>query len=376
MTSMTDLASPRPETDDAAPRRSRINPSVELGAAYAWRILAIAALVVAVLWLTGQLLVVVIPLAVAALLTRALSPVASLLKDRGVKPGAAAAVSLISFLIMLSATIGLVGVAVAGEVDDLGPTLSEGVDDVVDWIVDDSPFDVSRSDIDGWRDRAGEALSSFVSSGEGSVLSGALLAGEVVIGALLSLIVTFFFLKDGRRMVTTALGAVGSGHRQQAERAADRGWTAAGGYLRGAAVLGVVEAGLIGLTLWIVGAGLVVPVMVVTFLAAFVPIVGAVAAGIVAVLVALVTAGTVPALVVAAVAIVVQQLDNDLLAPVIYGRALQLHPLVVLLGIAAGGSLFGLVGTFFAVPVLAVGLNAYDGFRHEHDNAPEPQPTT
>ncbi len=219
-TAMTDLARPRPETDDPAPRRRRVNQTVELGAAYAWRILAIAALLVAVIWLTGQLLVVVIPLAVAALLTRALSPIASMLRNRGLKPAAAAAVTLIGFLIMLSATIALVGVAVAGEIDDLGPTLNEGVDDVIDWIVDDSPFDISRSDIDGWRDRAGEALSSFVSSGEGSVLSGALLAGEVVIGALLSLIVTFFFLKDGRRMVTTALGAVGSGHRQRAERAA------------------------------------------------------------------------------------------------------------------------------------------------------------
>ena len=105
--------------------------------------------------------------------------------------------------------------------------------------------------------------------------------------------------------------------------------------------------------------------MVLTFLAAFVPIVGAVAAGVAAVLVALVTAGTVPALIVAAVALVVQQLDNELLAPLIYGRAVQLHPLVVLLGIAAGGSLFGLVGTFFAVPVLAVGLNALDEVRRD-----------
>ena len=108
----------------------------------------------------------------------------------------------------------------------------------------------------------------------------------------------------------------------------------------------------------LVGSSLVVPVMVVTFLAAFVPLVGAIAAGVVAVLVALVTAGPVPALIVAAVAIIVQQLDNDLLAPVIYGRALKLHPLVVLLGIAAGGALFGFVGTVFAVPVLAVAINA------------------
>jgi predicted PurR-regulated permease PerM len=371
---MNDRAKASPVTDDPAIGRRRLNPTVELGAAYAWRILAIAALVAAALWLTGQLLVVIIPVAIAALLTRALSPVASTLRNLGLRPALAAAITLVGFLLLLSATIALVGVAVAGEVDDIGPTLSEGVDDVTDWLVDDSPFDVSRADVDRWREQAGDALSSFVSAGEGSVLSGAMLAGEVVIGAFLCLIVTFFFLKDGRRMVTAALRSVGDGRRSRAERAAHRAWMAAGGFLRGAAILGVVEAVLLGLTLWIVGSSLVVPVMVVTFLAAFVPIVGAIVAGIVAVLVALVTAGTVPALIVAAVAIIVQQLDNDLLAPFIYGRALQLHPLVILLGIAAGGSLFGLVGTFFAVPALAVGLNAYDGFRRDDDgNRP---PTT
>lgn len=97
--------------------------------------------------------------------------------------------------------------------------------------------------------------------------------------------------------------------------------------------------------------------MVVTFLAAFVPIVGAAGAGVNAVLVALVTAGPLAALIVAAVALVAHQLDNDLLAPLIYGRALQPHPLVVLLGIADGGALFGFVGTVFAVPVLAVAIN-------------------
>src|SRR5690606_8294171 len=214
----------------------------------------------------------------------------------------------------------------------------------------DSPFDVSRADLDRWRDQAGDALATFAGSNSDAVASGAVVVGEVVIGTFLALIVTFFFIKDGRRFVTAAVDRLPETRRAVTERASLRAWEAAGGFLRGAAVLGIVEAIIIGVTLWIVGANLVVAVMVITVLAAFVPIVGAIVAGIIAVLVALVTAGTVPALIVAIVAIVVQQLDNDLLAPVIYGRALQLHPLVILLGIAAGGSLFGFVGTVFAVP--------------------------
>ncbi len=119
----------------------------------------------------------------------------------------------------------------------------------------------------------------------------------------------------------------------------------------------------IGVAMAVVGADLIVAVMVLTFLAAFVPIVGALVAGVTATLVTLATAGPVPALIVAAVALVVQQLDNDLLGPLIYGRFLRMHPLVILLGITAGGALFGLIGTLFAVPVLAVTVNVVDEWR-------------
>jgi predicted PurR-regulated permease PerM len=94
--------------------------------------------------------------------------------------------------------------------------------------------------------------------------------------------------------------------------------------------------------------------MVLTFIAAFVPIVGAVVAGVTAVLVALVTGGVVSAAIVGVVALVVQQLDNDVLAPWVYGRSLALHPVVILVSVVGGGALFGIAGTLLAVPVVAV----------------------
>ena len=369
---MNDATSPRPH-DDAprAPAGVSVHRAVAVGGAYAWRLLAIGVLVAAALWLTGQLLVVVIPLAIAALLSRALSPVSSRLRKRGAKPALAASATVLAFVVVVAAAMGFVGWAVAGELDELGPTLSRGVDDLTDWLVDDSPFEVTRDDVERWRAEAGDALSSFIrSGGGGSALSGAVLVGELVVGTLLALIVTFFFLKDGRRFVDRAVLVAPASRRSLTRRALERAWEAAGGYLRGAAGLGIVESIIIGITLLLVGAKLVAAVMLITFLAAFVPIVGAITAGVIAVLVALVTAGTVPALIVAAVAIVVQQIDNEVLAPVIYGRAVRLHPLVVLLGIAAGGSLFGLVGTVFAVPVLAVTLNAFDELRRDRAGAP------
>jgi predicted PurR-regulated permease PerM len=265
---------------------------------------------------------------------------------------------LLGFFAIIAAAMALIGFAVVNELDDIGPTLSSGIDDVEDWLVDDSPFDVTRTDIDEFRDSIGERASSSLRDSGGSIVTGAVLAAEAILSVVLGLILSFFALKDGDRFLAFVRTQVPDDRVDLVSRIGQRAWRTLGGYLRGAATLGVVEGTIIGVTLWLVGADLAVPMAVLTFIAAFVPFVGAIVAALVAVLVALGTAGLVPALIVAGVALVVQQLDNDLLAPVVYGRALDLHPVVVLLGITAGGALFGIAGSIMAVPVVAVAWGA------------------
>jgi predicted PurR-regulated permease PerM len=155
------------------------------GAAYAWRLLAIGAALAAALWLLGQLLVVVMPVAVVALLTRALAPIAGWLRRHGWRPGLVALTTVLGALLILGAVFGVAGASVVSELGGLGTTLGEGVDDVERWLVEDSPFDVSRADVRRWRDQAADALSSFVSSGNRSLATGALLAAELAAGACL-----------------------------------------------------------------------------------------------------------------------------------------------------------------------------------------------
>jgi predicted PurR-regulated permease PerM len=339
-----------------------VSPALDRVAAHAWRVLVIGATVAAGFWLIGQLLIVVIPVVVALLATRLLHPVQRVLRSR-VPAAVAAALTLGGFVVAVALVLALVGVSVGSELDGVGTTVRDGIDEVEDWLVDDAPFDISRSDVESARERVGDALSRFVSSSDGAVRSGAVLAAEVVAGLLLAIVLTFFFLKDDRQLVRGLIRVLPSSRRAAADRLGHRGWDALGAYLRGAALLGIVEATVIGVTLLLVGADLALAVAAITFVAAFVPIVGAVVAGVVATLVALVTASPVAALIVAVVALVVQQLDNDLLGPLVYGRALRLHPLVILLGIAVGGALFGIVGTVLAVPVLAVVWNVVDEAR-------------
>ena len=210
-------------------------------------------------------------------------------------------------------------------------------------------------------------MSSALHVSGSTLINGAAMAAEAVTVLILTVFKTFFMLRDGSRFVNGALGLVDVQQRTRFRRAADQGWAALGGYLRGVVLLGAVESVIMGVTLLLVGARLIIPVMILTFVLAFIPVIGAVAAGVIAALVALVTAGVGPAVIVAVVALVVQQLDNDLLAPVIYGRALSLHPAAVLLSVVAGGALFGLAGTVLAVPVVAVGVAVVKELRRADD---------
>jgi predicted PurR-regulated permease PerM len=230
--------------------------------------------------------------------------------------------------------------------------------EVEDWLVEDSGFDVSRRDIQDARDSLDERINRIIEDNESEIAHGAQVALSGLAGVILAFILTIFAIKDGPRFQSWATGWVPESWREEAVTACRSGWAALGGYLRGATMLGIVEAIVIGGAMAIVGSGLVLPVMLLTFFAAFIPLVGAIVAGVVAVLVALATGGVVPALIVGIVAIVVQQLDNDILAPWIYGKSLSLHPAVVLLAITTGTALFGFVGTVLAVPLTATVITA------------------
>ena len=337
--------------------RPAVHPLVDRLAAYSWRLLLIAAAGIGLLWLIGRLWVVFLPLVVATLLTRILSAPAARLRSFGWPPTLVAAVVLVGFLAALITTISMLGVAIRGEADQFGPTISRATDDVERWLVEDAPVEISRPDIDRFRDGIGDTIGRTLRSSTGTIVSGAVVAAEVIISLVLSLIVTFFQLKDGERFARWVQRLLPSEQRQLAARLAGRAWATLGGYLRGAALLGLVEGVVIGATVALVGGRLAVPMGVLTFLLAFVPFAGAIVAGVLAVLVTLATAGSAAALIVVVVAVVVQQFDNELLAPLVYGRTLQLHPVAVLLALTAGGALFGLAGTFLAVPVTAIAVN-------------------
>lgn len=353
---------------------------LDRAAQWSWRLLVIAAAVAVTGVVALRLRLVIFPVYAALLVTAVCEPVAIGLRRWRLPRQAAAAGALAALAGLLVAAGLFVVPAVAGEVGDLEATITTALDDIEDWLVTDSPFDVNRADIDRLRADAGEALRRILRDNQDQLVGGAVLAAEVVAGTVVALVVAFFLLSDGRRFQATALGWFAGPTRTRVAAAGRAAWTTVRGYVAGAAALGIIEGVVIGVALWLVGGSLVAPVAVITFLAAFVPFVGAVVAGVIAVLVALVTAGVPAAVVVAVVAVVVQQLDNDLLAPVVYGRALDLHPVAILLSVTAAGSVAGLAGAFLAVPVTATAVNVTRAWRSaaaEPAGAPpDPDPGT
>ena len=323
---------------------------------WSWRLLIVGLAVYAAGIVAAQLRIVLLPVGIALLLATVLIPVRKLFTDRGV-PVPLAMLGTVAVFFGAVFFVGWVIVPpLIDEFSGLDTTLETAADDVQEWLID-GPLGLSEDFVVDARERIEEAADSARIS-EGAVVDGATLAGEVLAGLLLALVVTFFVVKDGPMIQRAVLSRFSEPRQVQLRAAGDGAWRALGGYLRGAAALGVVEGAVIGATMLIVGANLALPVAALTFVSAFFPFVGAIAAGIIAVSVTLVTGGTAAAGIVAIVAVVVQQLDNDLLAPVIYGKALQLHPLVVILALTTGAAIAGIAGAFIAVPLVAVAIRA------------------
>jgi predicted PurR-regulated permease PerM len=322
-------------------------------AAASWRLVAIVAAAGAIVYALVLLRVVVLPIILAVLASTLLLPVVRWLKRHRVPDAAAAAGAMLGSFLLLALIVAAVAPSVADQFGELRPRAEDGLREATD-VLAKPPFNVSESEL---RDTVDEGIAGLrENSGPltKGVQSGAILLGELITGLIITVLLTFFFLKDGERMWGYVLGLIGRRGRSDADAIGGRVYTALSGYVRGIALVGLVDAVLIGFALLIIGVPLVVPLMVITFFAAFVPLIGAFVAGLVAVLIALVSGGLVDALLVLGAVVLVQQVEGHLLYPLLMGRTVNLHPAVILVALGAGGIVAGIVGVFLAVPVAGI----------------------
>jgi predicted PurR-regulated permease PerM len=205
-------------------------------------------------------------------------------------------------------------------------------------------------------DQAREGIVQFATSSQvrSGALTGLSVVTEFLAGASLVIIILFFFLKDGAKIWNFFLRPFSGEREAKLRRVGSRTLEVLGGYVRGTAIVALVDTVAIGTALLILQVPLAIPLAIIVFIGAFVPLVGATVAGILAALVALVANGPVVALIVVAVVIAVNQLEGDLLQPIVMGKSLQLHALVILMALTAGTILAGIVGAVLSVPLAAV----------------------
>lgn len=338
----------------ATPPVESVPRSLRVAAALSWRVLVVVAAVLLVVVALIQLRLAVLPVIVALLVATVLMPPLRALRRRGWPALLATWTVILAGVLVLSVAVGLVSQGFISELDELDARVDEGIGEVQQWLTD-GPLQLPENALADAVDRGRAFVSENGGVLVGGLTSGARLAAELVAGLLLALVLLFFFLKDGDRIWGWIVGLFPSAQRAHVGEIGRRAWGALSGYVRGTAIVALVDAVLIGIVLAVLGVPLVLPLALLTFLAAFFPLVGAVIAGILAALVALVTEGTTDALIVAAAILVIQQLEGDVLQPIVLGKAVRLHPIAILLALTVGATLGGIIGAFLSVPVAAVG---------------------
>jgi len=290
---------------------------------------------------------------VALFLATLLVPLVRWLEARGWRHiWAVLAVFVGAVLLIVAIIAGLVPL-IGNEMETLRQRADEGIAEVQRYIAS-RPFGLSEADLTRYLEQARQRLTENSSGLTRGAVQGATLVGEVITGLILCLFLTFFFVKDSERFTRWILDFAGRHRERHLREIGTRSATAVSGYLRGQATVGAVDGLFIGIGLAVLGVPLVVPLAFLTFVAAFLPLVGAFVAGALAALVALVTKGLTTALLVVGLTVLVQQLEGHLLAPLLLGRAVSLHPVVIILALAAGAILGGIIGAFLAVPIAAV----------------------
>jgi predicted PurR-regulated permease PerM len=346
---------------------------LRVAAAWSWRLIVVLAGLYLLLWAAAYVAVVVVPVIVALLLAALLQPGAAALVRHGWPPVLAALTMLVVGLGTVSGIITLVVQQVVTGFGDLAEQAGQGIEQVRDLVV--RTFPVTRTQLENAVAQLQQTLVANQDVLASGALTTAVTVGEVATGVLLALFTLFFFLKDGRSIWLWLVGLFPRDSRAFVDEAARRSWRTLISYVRATAAVAMVDAIGIGIGLAVLGVPLVIPLAALVFLGAFIPIIGSFLAGTVAVLVALVSKGPITALIALAVVVLVMQLEGHVLQPLLLGRAVRVHPLAVVLAIAAGLLVAGIFGALIAVPTVACAnvAGTYLSRRYDGPRPPEPR---
>lgn len=342
-----------PAAEDRVDRGVVLNEWAKSTAKFAVRMIVIAIFIYALGKIVGALWAGVLPAILALIICTVLAPVASWMRRYGVPAGLAAITTLLGFVCVLATILMLIAPDVVSHSRILYLQALEGIQRLQLWL-QSPPLNMNAEDLSEAINDIAQWAQNQAGAIAGGVFNGIGTAAGLSVTLMVITVLTFFFLKDGHRFLPWLRSATGGRSGLHATELLTRAWNTLSGFIRAQAIVSLVDAVFIGGGIWIVGVPMAFTLAVITFICGFIPIVGAVVAGALAVLVALVSLGFTEALIVLGIVIAVQQLEGNILSPMLQSRAMDLHPVIVLISVTVGGGIFGLVGGFLAVPVAAM----------------------
>lgn len=315
------------------------------------QVLLILTVAVVSVYALMQIKLLVIPVLIALILAAAIGPFVNMLRRRGLPGAAAAGVAFVGLLLVLAGVGTVIYFSIRSQWAELAQQASSGLDELERFLLT-GPLPIDQEQLN----QAREGIIQFATSSQvrSGAITGLSMVTEFLAGSVLMVVTLFFFLKDGAKIWNFFLRPFTGQREAKLRRVGSRTLEVLGGYVRGTAIVALVDAVAIGTALLIMQVPLAFPLAIIVFMTAFIPLVGATVAGILAALVALVANGPVVALIVVAVVIGVNQLEGDLLQPIVMGKSLQLHALVIMMALTAGTILAGIVGAVLSVPLAAV----------------------
>jgi putative heme transporter len=364
---------PAPDHRRATREIERVPSWLATLAAWMWRAIVVITGTALLLAAAMRLGLVTIPIIVALILSTFLVPPARWLEAKGLPRAPAALIVVLGGVGLFVGVLALLAPAFVEEVQELGPTVTEGLEDL--FAFTDRTFGYDQEAVLGLIEQGLQQLQGQTGQLAGQLAAAGGAIAQGVTALALALVLLFFFVKDGEQIVAWILARSPDTHRDTVRAAGRRAWAALSGFIRGTALVALIDAIGIGVGLAILGVPLVLPIAVLTFFGGFIPVIGAFIAGLIAVLVALAATGEiVTALIVLAIVVGVQQFESNVLQPVIMRRAVSLHPVVILAALTAGGLLLGIIGAFLAVPVAAVVSAVGNELRLRHEAAERGEP--
>jgi predicted PurR-regulated permease PerM len=340
-------------TDRKREIESSIPVGVEIAGQWAWRVIAIVAVVVLFCLAVVQLREIVVPLLIAILVSALLVPFVQFLTRHHWPKGFAVALAVVVTLAVVAGLVVLVVTQIRSGLPNLQERSMQAYDDFLEFLRT-SPLQINQEEFNGYVGEIWTAIQEDSNALVTGALSVGTTAGHLVTGFLLVLFSTLFILIDGKGIWQWAVRLFPRKARAAVDGAGHAGWITLTTFVKVQIFVAFVDALGIGLVAFFLGLPLTIPIAVVVFLASFIPVVGAVASGAVAVFIALIYGGGVQALIMLAGVLVVQQLEGHVLQPLVMGTAVKVHPLAVVLGVAAGSYIAGIPGALFAVPFIAV----------------------